>query len=499
MLSPPGDVFPNRCRVIPQGGKRAIITKFALLLSITSSQTFAQQESVPQLIKRIKPSVVAILTLDATGAPLMRGSGFFIGPNRVVTNRHVIENAYDAKVKLSNGESFPVQGVVGVDEVGDLVVLRVGISPAAQVSPLTTVQTLPLEGERVLVIGNPLGLEGTISDGLVSAVRKIPDLGTIIQITAPISPGSSGSPVVNMKGQVIGVATSQFSQGQNLNFAMPGARIAQIAPYQLKTLTAFGKEIATNSRAKARSLVSQGRTIIEIERTKWQSQEGSPFRGSYPELSKQASAKALPFFQQAIKTDPQYSPAWRELGAAYEALEKYREAIASCREAVRLDPTEWIAYDNMASSYEALKEFKGAIEALRQVIRLEPVELLTFYAENQNIKNPAIQIGDFYLKLEQYDDALTAYQEALRLMPDSYEAYFSIGSVSLLNLNAPRAAIEACRQALRIKPDYDIARLVLGMAYVDNGNKAAALEEYKILKALDATLAKDLYEYIYPR
>ena len=177
------------------------------------------------------------------------------------------------------------------------------------------------------------------------------------------------------------------------------------------------------------------------------------------------------------------------------ALEKYREAISSCRESVRLDPTEWIAYANMAESYEALKEFKGAIEALRQVIRLEPVELLTFYAENQNYKSPAIQIGDFYLELEQYDDALAAYQEALRLMPDSYEAYAMFAGVSLFNFDHPKTAIEACKQAIRIKPDYDLAHYFLGMAYMDSGNKVLALEEYKILKTLNASLAKGLYEY----
>jgi hypothetical protein len=71
------------------------------------------------------------------------------------------------------------------------------------------------------VIGTPLGLEQTVSDGIVSARREIPGFGRIVQMTAPISPGSSGSPVLNMRGEVVGVATFLIDMGQNLNFAIP--------------------------------------------------------------------------------------------------------------------------------------------------------------------------------------------------------------------------------------------------------------------------------------
>src|SRR5207248_4620099 len=89
---------------------------------------------------------------------------------------------------------------------------------------LSLERTSPQEGESIVVIGNPFGLEGSVTNGIVSAVRDIPGFGRIIQITAPISPGSSGSPVVNMQGQVIGVATLQITGGQSVNFAIPSDR-----------------------------------------------------------------------------------------------------------------------------------------------------------------------------------------------------------------------------------------------------------------------------------
>jgi len=99
--------------------------------------------------------------------------------------------------------------------------------------PLRLSRNFPEIGERVVVIGSPLGLEQTVSEGIVSAIRGI---GRLLQITAPISPGSSGSPVVNMKGEVVGVATLQFTQGQNLNFAVSAERISKMKSGEGKTL-----------------------------------------------------------------------------------------------------------------------------------------------------------------------------------------------------------------------------------------------------------------------
>jgi hypothetical protein len=111
--------------------------------------------------------------------------------------------------------------------------------------PLSLSKTVPEVGERIIVYGSPLGLENTVSDGIVSAIRDIPEFGKIIQITAPISPGSSGSPVLNMKGEVIGVASFQMIDGQNLNFAIPSERVARLnSTKEKKIALSEKKEIA---------------------------------------------------------------------------------------------------------------------------------------------------------------------------------------------------------------------------------------------------------------
>src|SRR6266851_3646139 len=241
------------------------------------------QDLLPDLVRRIKPSAVAIETFDARGEQLSRGSGFFIDSDRVVTNRHVIENAYRAEVHSFNGYVYPVKGVVAVDAEGDLAVLRIE-APAGQVRSLSLDRTSPQEGESIVVIGNPFGLEGSVTNGIVSAVRDIPTFGRIIQITAPISPGSSGSPVVNMRGQVIGVATLQITGGQSVNFAIPSERISQL---QTGTLTSLSDLVVSTGRNKhARAVQS--------------------FRDGLSFLSKDDCQKALPYFEKAVEADSNY-------------------------------------------------------------------------------------------------------------------------------------------------------------------------------------------------
>ena len=171
-----------------------------------ASSRAVTQDLLPELVRRIKPSAVAIETFDSRGEKLSRGSGFFVEADRIVTNRHVLEGAHRAEVHSSTGAVFPVKGVLAVDAEGDIALLKIDI-PTTPIRPLPLDKTSPQEGESVVVIGNPLGLEGSVTNGIVSAVRDIPTFGRIIQITAPISSGSSGSPVVNMQGQVIGIAT----------------------------------------------------------------------------------------------------------------------------------------------------------------------------------------------------------------------------------------------------------------------------------------------------
>jgi hypothetical protein len=160
-------------------------------------------------------SVFLIYVNDASGTPTALGSGFLVAPQLLVTNHHVVEGGEPV---LAVGPARIPLKIVSIDTVNDLAIVSVGTSLTSTPLPLASGESKP--GEQVYTIGNPQGLEKTISQGIISGLREL-DGRKLIQITAPISHGSSGGPVLNIKGEVVGVAVGILENGQNLNFAVP--------------------------------------------------------------------------------------------------------------------------------------------------------------------------------------------------------------------------------------------------------------------------------------
>lgn len=454
-------------------------------------------QDLPDLVRRIKPSAVAIETFDSRGEKLTRGSGFFIGVDRVVTNRHVLDGAYRAEIHSSDGNVYPVRAVLGVDAEGDIALLKVE-APPDQVRPLPLERTSPQEGESVVVIGNPFGFEGSVTNGIVSAVRDIPTFGRIIQITAPISPGSSGSPVVNMQGQVIGVATLQITGGQSVNFAIPSERILQL---QISAPMSLAELVAATSRDRRAQAVQF-------------------FRDGLSFLSNDDCERALPYFEKAVESDSNYAEAWAQSGFCNERLGRHSEALEASKKAVSLRPSAE-SYFNIGLASFYLKQYRAAAEAYRQAVKLDPYNAADAY----------YALGLVYRDWGKADDEIQAYKQAIKLKPDFSSAYERLGAryvrskkyldalevyrqLSALNpgdavplnnmgeayleMNKQQEAVEAFRQAIRLKPDYGKAYFNLGRSLLALGNREAALEQYFILQALDPDWAEKLNALISP-
>src|SRR5215213_11887231 len=164
------------CPSVNDMNKRIYPHLFPIALVLFLASAVYAEESLPALVKRVKPAVVAIATYDANGEAVMTGSGFFLRPGQVVTNLHVVRGAVRAEIKTLDGKGkvYPVNGTLAVDEEGDLALLNVEMPlERSRASELAT--ELPDEGEPIFVIGNPLKLEGSVSDGIVSAVREVPN------------------------------------------------------------------------------------------------------------------------------------------------------------------------------------------------------------------------------------------------------------------------------------------------------------------------------------
>lgn len=184
---------------------------------------FALSQEAKKIASIVLPSTVALIMEDSFHQPISMGSGFIISNGKIVTNLHVINGASYGKVFVNgNNIAHNIQGYFVIDEINDLAILAV---PTVRGSVLPLLKEgLPEIGEKIYAIGNPKGLSGTISDGIISGIRTF-DKKKLIQITAPISPGSSGGPVVNNNGQVVGVAVGTITDGQNLNFAIPSTNV----------------------------------------------------------------------------------------------------------------------------------------------------------------------------------------------------------------------------------------------------------------------------------
>lgn len=192
----------------------------AIFLVFINSNYLLAQLSIKDVNKRVSPGVVTVLSYDKNGKLSSQGSGFIVKSNGlVVSNYHVVKNASRVQIEMENNDTYWIKGIVSFDKLRDFVILKIeGFDlPTVFLGNSNQVEI----GDAVVAIGSPRGYDRTVSDGIVSQKRRREGGFQFLQTTAPISPGSSGGPLANMKGEVIGITTATRTDAQNLNFALP--------------------------------------------------------------------------------------------------------------------------------------------------------------------------------------------------------------------------------------------------------------------------------------
>jgi len=327
---------------------------------------------IPALVQKAKPAVVEIVTLDQQNKVLKAGTGFFISPDgELLTNYHVISGGSSIVAKTPAGSIYFLKSVVTASETYDVAKLQFFATDAPYL-PLGS-SSNAVEGQRVLVIGNPEGLEGTVSDGIISAFRAG---RTMIQMTAPVSPGSSGSPVLDESGNVIGIATRVLKEGQNLNFAISSETIqAAIAESTVESSVTRGPVDDVYSRASEHLKNSDYKGVIADYTEAIRLQPGDPIgywlRGlAYSHLNQ--NDNAINDLNEAIDLNPNFPPAYCSRGKAYRDLGRYDKAISDYNQAIRLKPDFAEAYSNRGNTYYALKQYEKAVKDYTEAMRLQP-------------------------------------------------------------------------------------------------------------------------------
>lgn len=225
-------------------------------------------------------AIFYIETYDMNKNPLYSGSGFFIdGQGKAVTNYHVLEDAFYATITLTNNTTFSVEGVLGYDIDKDVAIIKIDGKGFPYLNMGNSNKMTG--GEQIYTIGSPYGLSNTITEGIISNPNRSADGVKLIQISAPISSGSSGGALLNTKGEVIGITSSAIAEAQNLNFAVAieevkglilkdePANLGEVAAekelyvYKIKPISFqyIEKEIEPNNTAKQAQHVDNGVTI----------------------------------------------------------------------------------------------------------------------------------------------------------------------------------------------------------------------------------------------
>jgi S1-C subfamily serine protease len=197
--------------------------------------TAPRRATALEVITKQIPAVLTVYIYDQRGQPIAQGSGFLLNSDGLgATNFHVLREARSAEAKLGDGRLYQILRVEAYDAGQDVAIFRIGRRMGEEIEWPKDLPHIVVGssadisiGDHIATVSSPEGLQGTVTDGLVSAIRA--DSGqNFLQITAPISPGSSGGPVFDLQGRVVAIAEAQFTEGQNLNFAIPIESLADI-------------------------------------------------------------------------------------------------------------------------------------------------------------------------------------------------------------------------------------------------------------------------------
>jgi len=306
-----------------------------------------------EILNKNQKAIAIVVTYDKNMKLLGQGSGFFVSSGGIlVTAYHVIEEASFVTAKLYSGAYYNLKEVIGADKNLDIAVLQFDAqeTPFVKIGDSNKIKT----GEKVFAIGSPMGLENSVSNGIISNPKSKLDGIELIQFSASISSGSSGGGLFNTRGKVIGITIGSIDSSrkeedfsQNLNFAVP-----------------------INLIKKA---MEGGGELVE----------GSP--GYYYSLGIIAKNKkkddiAEENFKKAVSLDEKYVAAYTELGLIYYNKGLYDLEIEMFKKAVDLDSNDSNAHYYLATAYEDIGQYNLAIDEYKKVIELDPGDTDAIYS-----------------------------------------------------------------------------------------------------------------------
>lgn len=484
--------------------------KIAILLFVVCP-AICWAQGVQNIVPKIKDAVFTVYAEDEDGEVTGSGSGFFISSSGVgITNFHVLDGASGGKIKDINGKYYRIKYIVDYNPQYDLIKFKV--DNQAPTKYLQLASTPPLQGEQIISYSTPLGVfENTVSTGIVASIRKMVGYESVLQITAPISHGSSGSPVLNTRGQVVGVATFGYEEGQSLNFAV---NVSQI------------RKLNRTQNVKVGDMV--------------QSPLETPLvRKAFQYANKQSYSMAVSNLDAEIAKNPRNHLAYYLKGIILTRTQDYGDALNNLSKACELDNNNYnykiefartlrraiiLYYENTHSINDRLmsdviKAYSDAIQIDGErcyayselsyilafvAIRMKPIntEVLNCAKDYANV---AIELGhdpDNYIArahintaLGNNGQAILDCDEAIKYSPNYFRPYLQRADIKIFNIgNIDDGLVDAERALALARTDKEKGDVygIMGMAYEEKAFKLLNRESVLLIKK-----AMDCYDKAY--
>lgn len=474
------------------------------------------QDLVQNILPKIQDAVFTVYANLDEG--ISQGSGFFISAGGIgITNYHVLDGANNARIVTRTGKEYAIEKILDYDADMDLVKFEVKNNQDGLFQSLKLQTILPKKGSSVLSLSTPIGFEQTVSTGIVSAIRNDDTHGAIIQITAPISHGSSGSPIFNMRGEVLGVATFGYEQGQSINFAVAANQINKLQKSLNISVAEMGRNpLETMNVKNARKCFQQGEYGKAVEYLDLEIKQNPKNHLALYTLSRilydtqtiasdrmSAINDAIVCAHQATILAPQCSEYYCQAGLALTSLGMENNwggengesickmAIESFQISLQMDSLNLNAIYGLAktlcevSSLSSKINFPNEVRKSNYLYAIDLLSLIEMVIPNEDCYNYLINANK---NLGEYGKAILYCDKAITFNPDWYRGYFLRGDIKIFDMDMFNEGVLDLERALALceSPFYkaDIYSL-RGTAYEQKAFKDRKNIVGLVSKALD--------------
>lgn len=390
----------------------------ALAFTFLFSVNIKSQDLKPEeIFEKFQDAIVVVYSYDFNNNLKGQGSGVIINEKGwVITNFHVFEGCQRMDL-IHKGDTIKYSDIIGVDIEKDLLILKIesGKYPEIKLSERET-----KVGQKVYAIGSPMGLENSMSEGIFSGKRS--EIGekkqNLLQITASLSPGSSGGAVFNSYGELIGISSMGLREGNNLNFAIP---VSDILNVRLDSYNDKKKIEALNFFYQAQNLYEEGK-----------------------------NEEAIKYYTKFLEMFPKDYKGYNYRGLTYAARKQYEKAIEDYTKAIKLNSAYLPPYNNRAQCYYRMKEYELAINDYNYVIKKKPDNLNAYFGRG------VVKLAD-----HEYRDALDDFKVVIKAEPDNTSALVNMGICEYQNKNF-EPAIGYWKTAIKYDPNlkYELQPLI---------------------------------------